>query len=130
MAGTSNEAKQKWNAAHYTQIKVSVAPDIASAFKATCAANGASIAGTLARLMSEYNGKATGKERKSTAYGTRSQRRGAVQKMLMSLADIKQAEENYAEKMPENLRNSVRYEDAEQSINALDEVISLLSQAY
>jgi len=51
MGKTSNQAKQQWNAKNYVQIKISIAPDIAAAFKAKCAAAGVSVTSELIRLM-------------------------------------------------------------------------------
>jgi len=52
---TSNTVKDRWNASHYTQIKVSVNPDTATAFKEACAVNGVSMASILSEFMDEYN---------------------------------------------------------------------------
>lgn len=53
MGITSNEAQQRWNAAHYTQVKVSVPTELAAAFKVVCVAEGVSIASKIARFMRE-----------------------------------------------------------------------------
>jgi hypothetical protein len=52
MGKTSNETKARWNAAHYTQVKVSVKPEVAEAFKNRCRADGVSMAAELSRFMS------------------------------------------------------------------------------
>jgi hypothetical protein len=129
MGVTTNTSKQKWNAAHYTQVKISVNPGLASAFKDACAASGVSMASALSRFMADYC-RIPVKQSHPQDYSTRRQRRESVEKILDSLTKIREAEETYADNMPENLRNSIRYEAAEQSIEALDEASSILSQAY
>lgn len=60
MGKTSNKAKQDWNASHYKQVKVSVKPETAGAFKAACVKRGVSMAGELQRYMQRYAGFAAG----------------------------------------------------------------------
>ena len=55
MSDLATKAKARWNAANYVQLKVSVRPEIAAAFKAACAASGVSMAGELSRFMAEYS---------------------------------------------------------------------------
>jgi hypothetical protein len=43
----ATQAKKRWNAAHYTAVKVSIAPDVATAFKNACTEVGVSMAGKL-----------------------------------------------------------------------------------
>jgi hypothetical protein len=50
----SNRAKQKWNANHYAQIKVSVNREIASEFKAACVSSNISMAKVLSDYMQKY----------------------------------------------------------------------------
>ena len=130
MGKTSNAAKQAWNDTNYAQVKVSIDPGVAAAFKASCASAGISMAKVLTKLMAEYSGNSRQKNQISNTWNTRQQRRKAVKNMLDSLEGIKQAEEAYADNIPDNLRGSVRYEAAEQSIEALSEAIELLIQAY
>jgi len=51
---TSNAVKQRWNTEHYTQIKVSVKPDVAGAFKKACETSGTSMASELSIFMQEF----------------------------------------------------------------------------
>jgi hypothetical protein len=129
MGKTSNKAKDAWNASHYTQIKVSVDSDLASLFKTTCAATGVSMASVISQYMAGYC-KTKTKRKPSPDYSTRQQRRSAVEKILVLLELVLQAEEAYADNIPANLRNSIRYTNAEQSVNTLDEAISVLEEVY
>jgi len=59
-------------------------------------------------------------------YSTKRKRRAAVEYIIKQLELIKAHEEKYRDNMPENLQNSAAYEDAEEYIDYLDEVLSVL----
>ena len=134
MGKASNEAKQHWNSAHYTQVKLSVNPEIAATFKASCFKKGVSMASEIARFMREESGVAdhsgTDSSKSSIAVGTRAQRRKAVKHILESLGHIIDAETQYMDNMPQNLRNSHNYDIAEQSLASLEDALELLENAY
>ena len=46
------------------------------------------------------------------------------------MEQIVSAEEEYKDKIPENLQNSKRYEDAECSVSVMYEAIDLLGEIY
>ncbi|MDR0875635.1 MAG: hypothetical protein LBN12_05440 [Clostridiales Family XIII bacterium] len=125
MGTTSNEVKQNWNASHYTQIKVSVNPVTAERFKTFCSRSGVSMASELSRFMDK---RADGGE--SHPIKTRSQRRKEIERLVLRLEQIHDAEEVYKDNIPENLQCGVRYEDAERSITLIGEAISILEEAY
>jgi hypothetical protein len=91
LSKTTAAAKEDWNAAHYTQVKISVKPEIAAAFKSACAAGGASMAGVLSRCMSEYAGIAV--KLAALPVDTRPNRRQAVRKIAQLIKAIRDAEE-------------------------------------
>lgn len=126
---TSNEAKQRRKAKHYSQVKVSVDKDLADSFRQACSRRGVSMAGAISAFMGEYT-KAEKPAHEWGAIGTRQQRRKTLGKLTGHLRLLKEAEEAYAGSIPENLRGSVRFEAAEQCLEALDEAISLLDEAY
>jgi hypothetical protein len=131
VSNAENRAKTKWNAEHFKQVKVSIDPIIATAFKAACEKTGRSMAGMLSRFMAEYSNAA--KKSKPAAVdtmSTRRKRRKSVSALIFQMEQIRDAEILYQSNIPENLRNSSRYEDAEQSISVMDEVIELLSEIY
>lgn len=131
MGATSNKAKQLWNTDHYTQIKISVSPELASAFKAACTSSNVSMASAISRFMAEYcKHNLAGEARRSPDYSNRRNRRTAVRKMTEQLSLIMDAETTYLDNIPENFRNSTNYENAEQSIAALDEATDILLSAY
>ena len=133
MGSTSNEVKQRWNSAHYTQIKISVAPELAAAFKANCSSKGVSMASEISRFMSSEIsgcGKRTSYVPPTPQYDTRQKRRRAVRKTILTLEDIKTAEQNYLENIPANLQGSSLYETAEETVDVLTDVLDRLSEAY
>jgi adenine specific DNA methylase Mod len=123
MGTTSNKAKQRWNDSHYTQIKVSVQPEIAAKFKAKCQVKGVSMASEISRFMSNES-------KKTDTCSTRQKRRKALGSVILLLEEICDAEKEYWDNIPINLQNGERYEAAEQAYTAMEEALGLLHQAY
>jgi hypothetical protein len=129
MSNAATESKQRWNASHYTQVKVAVKPEIASAFRATCAAANVSMAGQLSQFMADYSNTIANRKT-SPDYSTKRKRRAAIQSIVMQLQQIKDAEERYRDNIPDNLQASVVYETAEQCVSLLDEAAELIDSIY
>ena len=123
MGKTSNQTKQRWNNAHYTQIKVSVQPEIAAEFKKKCQAKGVSMASEISRFMSREN-------KKPDTCGTRQRRRKALFSLIAQLEEIHDAEKEYWDNIPINLQNGPAYEAAEQAVTAIEKAYELLYHAY
>ena len=130
MGKTSNQAKQQWNAKKYVQLKISIAPDIAAAFKAKCAASGISVAGELTRLMGGKS--ASGRIQKPTAgmYRTRRLRRNGLEPLIAHLEAMRDAEQEYLDAMPANLETAPMHEAAEQTVSAFDDALNSLYDAF
>ena len=128
MGKTSNEAKSRWNAANYTQVKVSVKPEIAEAFKNRCLAGGVSMAGELSRFMSGETQKPV--KSPSPSFDTRQRRRKALAALTRQLQAISDAESAYMDNIPANLQNSQVYESAERAVTALNDALDILREAY
>lgn len=130
----SNDARSQWNAENYKQVKVYVSPDIAADFKAACAARGESMAAVLSRAMLDYCGKDTVRKPKAKAadpdYSTRGKRRAALRRHAEQVEAIRDAEETYRDNIPELLQGGQRYDDACQTLDALDEAVDALSRAF
>ena len=114
------------------QLKILVDARLASAFKAVCKESGAS----MTKELSEYiegriglAGKASQKI-KPALTDTRKDRRKAMCGIIMALTAIRNAEEAYFLKIPDNLRGGPACEDAESAVCAMDEAIALLNEAY
>jgi hypothetical protein len=129
----SNQAKQRWNSAHYTQVKLSVKSEIAAAFKESCLARGVSMASEITRFMTEKS-NASGCQSQSSnrpvAVGTRPQRRKEVKRVLELLGAMIGAETQYMDNIPQNLKHSRNYDMAQQSLAALEQAAELLEHAY
>ena len=130
MGKTSNAAKQMWNKNHYTQIKVAVKHQTAAGFKAACATSGISMASELAGFMEEYINPTEGKETLQIRVKTLGDRRRAMAMLCTLMTEIRDAEEDYMNRIPENLQGSSRYDDADERIGKLDEVIDIISDIY
>ena len=109
----------------YTQVKVSVDSEIAEAFKASCLASGISMANVLSRYMTKHSGISL-KNKPSAGFSSKRQRRAEIVKIIKNLENIKDCEENYKDRIPENLHSSEAFESAEQWVSVLDEVIEIL----
>jgi siderophore synthetase component len=125
-----SRAKAKWNAAHYAQVKVSVDPGVAAAFKAACAMEARSTAGVLSEFMALYSASPIGRAATADDVSTRKKRRRLVLSLARRLEAARDAEENYMSNIPENLRASIRYDNAEHSLAVFDEAIGLLGDIY
>ena len=129
MGKTSTSSKQRWNAAHYVQIKANVTPEIASAFKAACAASGTSMSSELSAFMEEFanprkNGPMLAKVK------TLGDRRKAMDLVIRLLTEIRDAEEACLDNIPENMQGSSRYEMAEERLERLSDVLDTADGIY
>jgi len=130
MANPSNASKQRWNATNYTQVKISVKPELAVAFKAACAASGASMASILSGFMASYSQNPVKYGPPADPYATRKLRRRAVDAIISQMESLAFAEERYRDNMPENLHGSLRYEEADRSVDTAYEAIDRLHDIY
>ena len=130
LSKSSTQAKQRYNARNYKQVKVSVKPEIAVAFKSACEASNVSMAGELSLFMEKYSDICANKGGYSPDLSTRRKRRNAVNDIIRLLLRVRDNEERCRDNIPENLSTGAAYENAEESISIIDEAISLLDSAY
>ena len=117
----------------YKQLKISVEPDLALSFKAACMNAGVSMASELSALMVTRIGdmaKLASKPAKLVGYESRPNRRHHVNQIIIQLEAIRSYEDAYLARIPENLQSGQAYENAEESIDILDQVIDMLKEAY
>ena len=127
----ATQAKKRWNKEHYTQVKVHVAPETASAFKLKCQAAGVSMASVISQCMAEYGEAAVKRRHPQTEdASTRKKRRQILSRATQLLEFVRDGEEVLKENMPENLQGSVNYETAEEIVSKLDEIIDQLNGIY
>ena len=124
------ESKKRWNAENYKQLNLSVNPDLSEAFRAACEQSENSMRKVLTEFMASYAATPPAPKMSNEGYNRRGDRRKAVKSIVSQLIVIRDAEEQYKDNIPENLRNSSRYEAAEQTVEILEEAIELLSEAF
>ena len=130
MGVNGTDAKQRFNSAHYTQVKISVKPETAAAFKDACAASAVSMASVLAGFMNQFSGISAEKKGYSPDLSTKRQRRAAVRNIIQQLERVKDNEEFYMDNIPDNLQGSIRFESAEICVSNILEAIELLESTY
>jgi len=128
----NNDARTAWNSKNYTQIKIYTEPGLAAEFKAACAAKGVSMASVLSQAMANYCKRKPTKKPIATApdYSTRGKRRTAFHYYVEQLEAIKDAEEEYKDNIPDNLHNGEAYENADQTVTAMEDGLGSLSSAF
>ena len=127
-------------------------PKIAAAFKETCVSVGVSFASVISQFMIDYSqdGGTSGQEclidttsvkqqsrkhcheakQSEELYKTRRLRRAAVKAIISQMKQISLAEEQYRDRIPENLQASTVYEVADESVALMHEIIELLEEIY
>jgi hypothetical protein len=134
LASAANKAKTKWNAEHYSQIKISVAPELAAAFQSACASAGVSMTAALSKYMAEFSALTVKVQKCRPPVGvivsTKEKRRKLLKNMLLQMEKIRDAQERAMDNIPENFHGSDSYEAAEESLALMDEVIDLLGAIY
>jgi len=130
MGRTSSAVKQKWNELNYRQIKIMISPKTAETFKKTCNETGQTMNGVLTRYIESFCKKKPHKPLPPLKIETRQQRKKSLELILGILNDLREAESDYLEKIPENLRNGIRYENSNQCIDTLDDAINILEGSF
>jgi hypothetical protein len=113
------------------QLKISIERDLAERFKASCTARGVSMASEISRFMRESSGTSLSSPMAMPdSTSTRRRRSNAAARIAVCLRAIAEAEEDYKENIPENLKSGVAYDAAAAAVDALEEAISLLEEAF
>ena len=127
----ATRAKARWNASNYVQIKVSVYPEIADAFKAACAVGGVSMASELTRFMAEYSAVPIIKKAAAAIpVFSKKKRRNTIRALILQLEQIRDAEEEAMDNTPENFRKSDSFTASGESPSKLEEAIEILEDIY
>jgi len=124
------QSRKRWNAANYKQMNLSLNPELSEAFRTACKQSGNSMRKVLTEFMTAYAQTPPAAKKPKKGYNDRGGRRKAVESIINQLTAICDAEEQYKDNIPANLRNSSRYTAAEQAVEMLEEAIGLLSDAY
>ena len=125
------ESRRRWNSENYKQINIAVRPELADAFHAACEKAQTPMREVFVTLIAGYCATPPApKKREDKGYATRAMRRKATAAIVEQLTSIRDAEEEYMQNMPANLRNSSRHESAEQALEAFEEAIDRLEGAF
>ena len=132
MSTAANRAKTKWNAANYVQIKSYVDPDVATSFKAACAAANVSMNSVLSQFMANYcDMQKVKKPVKETDFiSTNRKRRKKHEELLQQYIQLRDAQEEANDNVHENFRNTENFEAAEERVAMMDEAIEILEGLY
>lgn len=127
MGDAASSAGAKGARKAYAQVKVSIDPEVSSAFRTACSKSNVSMAEVLSPFMAKFS-KTTLSRKAENA--TRRQRRASVGAIIRQLEQIKGAEERYRDAIPVNLSGSAVYETADASVSLLEEAIDILGSVY
>ena len=131
MSKATNQAKTKWNSENYTQVKAYVAPEIASSFKAACAAAGVSMNSELSRFMADYCNAQAKKLAKTTDFiSTNRKRHKKHDELTRQLIQLRDAQECANDNVHENFRNTENFEASVERVTKMDEAIEILEDVY
>jgi hypothetical protein len=112
------------------QMKIYTESELAEAFKALCAESDTSITAE----FNEYMRKRTHLKEPRAVTGSRTekrwQRRTAANRIVSLLERIRDAEESYRDRIPENLSGCPMAEAADETVRCLEEAIGLIQEAY
>ena len=76
--------------------------------------------------MADYSKTAHTRRKPSPDYSTKRQRRAAIHKFNRHLEQIRDCEERYRDRIPENLQSSAAFDSAEEFISSLETAIEAL----
>ena len=119
--------------AFYKQLKVSVEPDLAQSFKVACINAGVSMASEFSEFMAVRTGtlaEFSAKKANQVSYDTRRKRRQHINAIIGHLEAIRDSEDAYRAKIPDNLQSGSAYADAVHAIVNLSQAIELLKNTY
>jgi len=108
-------------------------PGMADKLKERCRAEGVSVTSVISKLVAGYLGDEAPapKERpQKKSPGNRGRRRRELRECIAAVERICRGEEDYLDNIPENLRGSIRYERAENSVEHLLAAIDELVEVY
>ena len=133
MGSAATNAKRKWNNAHYTNITVAMDPELAARLKEGCREKCVSVASVITALVAEYLNTevpASKEKPQKKVPDNRGRRSRELWKYIAAIEDICCGEVRYMEKIPDNLQASIRFENAENSVEHLNAAIEELKEVY
>ena len=133
MGTAATKAKRKWNSEHYTNITAAMNPELATKLKERCMEKGVSVTSVITELVAGYldTEVAAPKDKpQKKAPDNRGRRRRDLWEYIAAIEGICRGEEEYLNNIPENLQDSIRHENAENSVEHLLAAIDELKEVY
>jgi post-segregation antitoxin (ccd killing protein) len=110
---------------HSKHLKIWVDTNLVETFRAKCVSMSAEISALMARRVGSG-----ARSRGMAHHTTRRDRRMGTQKAIATLAAIRDSEERYMENISENLRGGDAYESACETVEAIEQAIAILEEAF
>ena len=133
MGTAATKAKRKWNSKHYTNVTVAMNPELAAMLKEYCVGKKVSMASVITGLVAGHLGAEVSppnEKPQKKAPDNRSRRRRDLWVHIAAIEGICRGEEAYLGNIPGNLQSSVRYKNAEGSVEHLLAGLNELKEAY
>ena len=133
MGSAATRAKRKWNNEHYTNITTAMNPELAAKLKEDCREKCVSVSSVITELVAGYlDVKVPDIKEKPQAKSpdSRGRRSRELWKHIAAIEGIRRGEEEYLNNIPENLHGSIRFENAENSVEHLLSAIDELKEVY
>jgi len=129
----ATRAKRKWNSEHYTNITTAMNPELAIKLKDHCKEKCVSVSSVITELVAVYLDTEVPEHKEKPqkkAPDNRGRRRKDLWKHIAAIEKIYHGEEEYMNNIPENLQDSIRHENAENSVEHLRSAIDELKEVY
>jgi len=133
MGTAATRAKRKWNSQHYTNVTAAMNPELAAKLKEKCKEECVSVTSVITELVAAYLDTEAPIHKEAPQQKSpdnRGRRKRELLKHIIAIENICRGEEEYLDNIPENLKGSVRYENAENSVEHLLSAIEELKEAY
>ena len=110
------------------QLKIWIDPALAEAFWKRCACAGTSMAKEISGFMTQrVDGSLPAF---ALRLATRKDRRMTIQRIMAELEAVRDAEERYMDNIPDNLQGGGAYEAANETVEIIEQAITLLEDAF
>lgn len=122
---TPSATKKHQNSSNYSQVKMSVKPDIAIVIKNTYTVNNASITAVIFRFIAKYSGTESNRGNYTPVVSTMKQRKTAPTSVINRLRQTSDSEERCPNNITISLRGSKAFQSAERCISNIEGLLGL-----
>jgi S-adenosylmethionine hydrolase len=127
-------AKDRWNFAHYKQMKFWTPLQVAAKFKSICEKQNISMASVIIQFMCEYSAMDINAQKNmhtnNPDTGTRKLRRKEMHKAIKKVTAIYEAEAGTLTRIPANFHGTDTYSLTKDIVEALETAIETLKSVY